>query len=327
MITKFGFTLMTPTEFKTWIKQQNIARTVLFVQQHHTFLPSYQQFRGNNHFSMQSGMKNHHVHNNGWSDIGQHFSVFPDGMIATGRSLERSPACIRGNNANSICIENIGDFDLGKDQMNPAQRDSILTVTAALCQRFAIPVDSNRIVYHHWFDLITGNRTNGSGTTKTCPGTNFFGGNKVADCEANFLPALQAKIGQVISTANITDPMLYGYVTANALNIRKGPKSTFERIGVTTLGSILRVYLKKARWYKISKSKEEWVYGNYVKEVKRATVNANVLNVRSGPSTQFNVVSAVLENQEVFVYEEQNNWSRISLEDQWVSSRFIDLAL
>ena len=325
MITKLGFTLMTPTEFKTWIKRQNIARTVLFVQQHHTFSPSYQQFRGDNHFAMQDGMRRHHVHNNGWSDIGQHFSIFPDGKIATGRSLERSPACIRGNNANSICIENVGFFDTGKDEMTPEQRDSILTVTAALCMRFAIPVSTDRIVYHHWFDLNTTVRTNGSGSTKSCPGTNFFGGNKVADCQNNFLPAVQAKIGQAITTANFTDPMAYGYVTANALNIRKGPSSQNEKIGVTTLGSILRIYLKRGRWYKISKSKQEWVYGNFVKEVKRATVNANVLNVRSGPSTNFHVVSAVLENQEVFVYEQSGNWSKISLEDQWVSTRFLNM--
>jgi len=324
MTTKFGFTLMTPAEFKNWIQQQNIARTVLFIQQHHTFLPSYEQFRGDNHFSIQSGMKNFHVHNNGWSDIGQHFSIFPDGKIATGRSLESSPACIRANNANSVCIENVGDFDIGKDQMTAEQRDSILTVTAALCKRFSVPVNTDRIVYHHWFDLGTGNRTNGTGSTKSCPGTNFFGGNTVADCNTNFIPEVQAKIGQAISTVNITDPILYGYVTANALNIRKGPSSSFERLGTTTLGSIMRVYLKKGRWYKISQNKDEWVYGNFVKEVKRATVNADVLNVRSGPSTRFRVVSAVLENQEVFVYEEANNWSRISLDQQWVSSRFID---
>jgi len=324
MTTKFGFTLMTPTEFKIWIKQQNIARTVLFIQQHHTFLPSYEQFRGDNHFSIQRGMKNFHVHNNGWSDIGQQFSIFPDGKIATGRSLESSPACIRGNNANSICIENVGDFDTGKDQMTAEQRDSILTVTAALCDRFSVPVDTDHIVYHHWFDLSTGDRTNGSGSTKSCPGTNFFGGNTVANCNINFIPEVQSKIGEATLTANITNPMLYGYVTADALNIRKGPSSSFGRLGTTTLGSILRVYLKKGNWYKISKSKDEWVYGNYVKEVKRATVNADVLNVRSGPSTSFRIVSTVLENKEVFVYEEDDNWSRIGLDQQWVSSRFIN---
>lgn len=316
---------MTPAEFKNWIKQQNVARTVLFVQQHHTFLPSYQQFRGDNHFSMQSGMKTFHMQN-GWNDIAQHFSIYPDGKVVTGRSLEAAAACIKGNNANAICIENIGDFDTGKDQMNNQQRESILTVTAALCERFGIPVNTDRIVYHHWFDLNTMARTNGSGNTKSCPGTNFFGGNKVSDCENNFLPGVRAKMGQTpTDTPNITDPMSYGYVTANALNIRKGPGSSNERLGVTTLGSILRIYLKQGRWYKISKSKQEWVYGNYVKEVQRATVNANVLNVRSGPSTNFNPVGTVMKNQEVFVYEQQGNWSRISLEDRWVSTRFLDL--
>ena len=72
--------------------------------------------------------------------------------------------------------------------------------------------------------------------------------------EHNFLPAVQAKIGQAITTANFTDPMAYGYVTANALNIRKGPSSSHTKLGVTTLGSIMRIYLKKGRWYKISKS-------------------------------------------------------------------------
>ena len=66
------------------------------------------------------------------------------------------------------------------------------------------------------------------------------------------------------------------------------------------------------------------MYGNFVKQVKRATVNADVLNVRSGPSTSFHIVSAVLENQEVFIYQERDNWSRISLEQNWVSSRFLN---
>jgi hypothetical protein len=67
-------------------------------------------------------MKNHHVNNNGWADIGQHFSIFPDGKICTGRNLESTPACIYGRNANAICIENVGYFDTGKDTMTTAQK-------------------------------------------------------------------------------------------------------------------------------------------------------------------------------------------------------------
>ena len=32
-------------------------------------------------------MKNLHFNQNGWQEIGQHFTIFPDGMIVTGRSL------------------------------------------------------------------------------------------------------------------------------------------------------------------------------------------------------------------------------------------------
>lgn len=324
METKFGFTLMTVPEFKTWISQQNVARTVLFVQEHHTFSPNYQHFRGDNHFSLQKGMKNHHVNNNGWSDIGQHFTIFPDGKIATGRSLERSPACIFGNNNHSVCIENVGFFDTGEDTMTATQRDSIVQVTAALCQRFNVPVSSNKIVYHHWFDLSSGARTNGSGITKSCPGTNFFGGNTVADCEQHFLPLVQQALSGAGTPAQPSSPLKYGYVTANVLNIRKGPRSTFSRVGQTTLGSVLRIYKETNNWYKISDSKEEWVYANYVQTVKRATVNADVLNVRSGPGTSFNIVGSTLKHQEVFVYDEAQNWSKINLDERWVSSHFLN---
>ena len=32
METKFGFTSLTISEFENWIKQQNVARTVLYIQ-------------------------------------------------------------------------------------------------------------------------------------------------------------------------------------------------------------------------------------------------------------------------------------------------------
>ena len=209
--------------------------------------------------------------------------------------------------------------------MTVAQRDSIIRVTAALCKRFNIPVSTDRIVYHHWFDLSTGARTNGTGTTKSCPGTNFFGGNTLADCEQNFLPLVANSIGGE-TTTGVLSPSIkgYGYVTADVLNIRKGARSSFDRIGETTLGSIVRIYEEKNNWYRISEDNQEWVYSNYVKDVKRATVNANVLNVRSGPSTRFHVVGSVVKNQEVFAYEENGSWSQISIDEQWVSSRFLN---
>jgi len=41
MQSKFGFLKMNLEEFKEWLAKQHVARTILKIQQHHTFLPSY----------------------------------------------------------------------------------------------------------------------------------------------------------------------------------------------------------------------------------------------------------------------------------------------
>lgn len=186
-----GFTIMTPDEFRFWLGEQEVWRTVHRLLIHHTWSPNYSNFNGSNHAALQKGMQRFHTVDRGWDDIGQHFSIFPDGLIVTGRSLEKDPACTRGANAGAICFENVGNFDLGGDEMTPAQARAILECSAWVCERFSIPVDSDHVVYHHWFDLNTGLRTDGKGTTKSCPGTNFFGGNSVEAAEAHFLPLIQ----------------------------------------------------------------------------------------------------------------------------------------
>lgn len=185
-----SFTLILPENFAAWIEKQPVRRKIQSVQHHHTWTPNYTHFNGGNHLALQKGMQQFHKNANGWSDIGQHFTIFPDGVILTGRSLESSPACIYGQNKNAICIENLGNFDAGGDEMTDRQRRAIIVVTAALCKHFGIPVDTEHIVYHHWYDLNTGKRTGGSGVTKTCPGTNFFGGNSVDAANKNLIPAV-----------------------------------------------------------------------------------------------------------------------------------------
>jgi len=324
MEKKNGFTLMTIDEFEQWILKQQVARTVLTLQQHHTFAPSYSNFKGKNHFNMLVGMKNYHVNHNGWADIGQHFTTFPDGKIATGRSLETSPACIKGRNENAICIENVGNFDPRGDVLNAVHRETIVRSAAAIARRFGIPVNSDKIVYHHWFDLNTGARTNGlSGVVKTCPGATFFGGNKVPDAQQNFLPLVREAMGGNFGQ-QLAGMLKFGYVTTAVLNIRTGPATSFKQINTTTLGAILRIYKEQSGWYKISKSKDEWVSGKLVTDVVRAiVVDTDDLNVRSGPGTTFSVVGAYQRGEEMFIFKEFGSWVSIGLDERWVSKRFL----
>ncbi len=317
---------MSVAEFEQWIKNIKVARTILRIQQHHTFVPSYALFTGSNHFERQQAMKRHHVTHNGWADIGQHFTIFPDGSILTGRSMENSPACITGQNANCICIENLGDFDLGKDQMTSQQSDAIVAVTAALCSRFNIGVNSNSIVYHHWFDLNSGARNNGTKNNKSCPGTNFFGGNKVADCEANFLPLVRAKLPQNSIKTDVSAVLKYVCVKSATLNVRSKSDVTSAIVKdrkPATLGAVLRVYKSENGWSKISNSMEHWVNEKFVVDVKRAVVNADTLNVRSGPGTNFPKIGSFLKEEELFIIEENKEWCKISMEEKWVNKSFL----
>ncbi len=327
MTTKFGFTKLSIDEFEKWLDNLRVARTILTVQEHHTFSPSYALFNGSNHFELQKGMRDYHVNHNGWSDIGQHFTSFPDGSIVTGRSMEQSPACILGQNANAICIENLGDFDKGKDAMAVAHKQTIVRMTAKLCSKYNLAINANSIVYHHWFDLVTGQRNNGTKNNKSCPGTNFFGGNTVADCIANFLPLVKGQLGGAVITADATDILKYVCVTAAILNIRSKPDGASTKAGdreAAVLGAILRVYKEKDGWYKISGSKQHWVNSKFTIDVTRAKVNADTLNVRNGPDKNFAKVGAYTKGQELFIVQEKNGWCKVSMDEKWVSKDFLD---
>jgi uncharacterized protein YraI len=247
--------------------------------------------------------------------------------------MESSPACIYGNNANSICFEHVGNFDLNKDEMTDAQRKSIITVTAMVCKRFNIPINTVGIVYHHWFILSSGVRNDGRGGNKSCPGTGFFGGNKVPDCEQGFLPLVKAafkKLEKADPTDKTTGTSLLKYVcvVADTLNVRQGPgksKALVTDRAPATVGSILRVYEEKSGWLRISESQQHWVAADFTQEVRRAIVNATTLNVRSGPASSFPKVGGYTAGQEVFIVSEDGSWSKVSMEDKWVKTDFLKM--
>lgn len=186
------FILLEAAEFEQWLTDQKITRKIKWVQQHHTYIPGYKHFKGDNHFALCQSMEAAHKER-GFDEIAQNLTIFPDGKIMVCRNLDKVPAGIKGANTYGICIENIGNFDKGKDVMIMQQRDSIVLVTKALLKKFALAPSDQTVLYHHWFDLNTGKRTlkEGAGATKTCPGTAFFGGNTVEAFKAGMLPLLK----------------------------------------------------------------------------------------------------------------------------------------
>lgn len=192
MKTGYGFTeFENIKEFENWLNKQKPNRSIYRLQVHHMYAPSYANWKTDNALRRQKNTKDYHVNTNKWGDIAQHFSIFPDGHIVTGRSLNKTPIGIKGWNTGSICIEIYGNFD--KDVMYQAQKDAIIACYALLADKFDVSINSSGIRPHCWF---TAGGTylgdyNSSKSAKTCPGKKFFGGNTKSSFDKNFYPLIK----------------------------------------------------------------------------------------------------------------------------------------
>ncbi|KHF38983.1 hypothetical protein LQ50_18280 [Halalkalibacter okhensis] len=197
--------LMTKEDFKDWLSNNQFNRDIRIIQQHHTWLPSYRQFKGANHFQMLQSMESFHKKEMGWNNIAQNITTFPDGKVAVSRPFNLAPEGSIGPKANSVglTIENIGNFDLGHDVMTKEQQDTIVYITALLCIKFGLTPSIDSITYHHWWNLQTKERVLDNGpdyNVKTCPGSNFFGGNSTNDAIKHFYPLVSQKINEILAT-------------------------------------------------------------------------------------------------------------------------------
>jgi len=173
-----AYKLMNVSEFKAYLDRLRIKRKITLIQLHHTYSPAYAQFTGNNHLALYNSMRDYHVKTRNFNDIAQTFTIFPDGKICTGRDINSAPAGIYGANSTGICIECIGNFDKGGDVMTDAQKNAIIGAVKTLLDKFGLNAKTG-VTYHAWWTsggTSLGTYVKGK-SAKTCPGTNFFGGN------------------------------------------------------------------------------------------------------------------------------------------------------
>jgi hypothetical protein len=133
-------------------------RRIESVHMHHTWRPNHSQYKG---LTTIVSMWEFHTQTKGWSDIAQHISIAPDGTIWTGRSWNQAPASATGFNGNSsagpFMFETIGDFDLGKDLLEGAQKTTVLGVIAHVQEHFGLQPETLR--FHNMM------------SEKSCPGS------------------------------------------------------------------------------------------------------------------------------------------------------------
>ena len=203
MKSAYGFIRFdTIDEFKNWLNNKSISRTVNKLQIHHTGSPSYSNFykSGGGHedeLVRQNNMKSFHVNSRGMSDIAQQLTIFPNGKIVTGRSFNSNPAGISGWNSGAVCIEIYGNFDKGQDSMTEEQKRAVIGVYGELCKKFKLTPSTTTIRPHAWF-TSSGTYLGDyypSKSRKSCPGTAFMGfGNSKVAITNNFIPLVKAYI-------------------------------------------------------------------------------------------------------------------------------------
>lgn len=132
---------------------------------------------------------------------------------------------------------------------------------------------------------------------------------------------------------------IYNYVvtTPTGLNIRSGPGTGYKKVGKLSGGSVINVYNSQNGWLQIGANK--WVSRDYCKKCESfinfsfeirhgviVTTNGSRLNLRSGPSESFRIVSKIPNGTYLSPdIKCDNGWVRVYYKgvSGWVSKRYL----
>jgi N-acetyl-anhydromuramyl-L-alanine amidase AmpD len=94
----------------------------------------------------------------GWSGIGYHYVIYPDGSVNKGRHINKTGAHCRGHNTGSIGICVAGNFEI--EPVTDTQKAGLFDLIEELLEKYELS----------WFDVY-GHRELGN---SLCPGEALF---------------------------------------------------------------------------------------------------------------------------------------------------------
>ena len=241
-------------EFENWLNKEIVTRKISRLQVHHMSLPNYTTwnntdkriYKDNRELGRTKVLDDYgkckwHYKDSDNHYIAQHFNIFPNGKITTGRSLNSKPIGITGWNENAICVEIYGDFDKNKDIMTTAQRQSVIALYALLCKKFNIKPSTDTIRAHCWFTsggVYLGDYY-ASKSAKSCPGTNFMNfGNSRSAFVNNFYPLIEDYLSNNSKDSAKVVKMVKN-ISSEKLNIRSSPNWKGDIIATLNPGDSL----------------------------------------------------------------------------------------
>lgn len=147
-----GIVQMKITSAEAAIAAEPPSRRIDEVVVHHTWSPTSAQYKG---LATVEGIRAYHMGTRGWSDIGYHWLIAPDGTCYSGRPMSRSGAHTLGRNEHTAGVAAIANFD-NEDPWAWGGMDELLRVVRALLTRYKLTAANVR--FHREF------------ADKSCPG-------------------------------------------------------------------------------------------------------------------------------------------------------------
>lgn len=134
----------------------------------------------------------------------------------------------------------------------------------------------------------------------------------------------------LIGTVNAES--LEGVVTSYGLNVRSGPDKSYSVKFQLSKGDKVTIENSSNGWYKITASngKKGWVSSKYIDVIEKETttikqVSVSSLNMRTGPSTSYKIITVLNKGDEVEVISIENGWAKIKYNSKtgYVSNSYL----
>lgn len=122
-----------------------------------------------------------------------------------------------------------------------------------------------------------------------------------------------------------------GTITGEVVNFRKEPDLSAKILLQLTKGTEVSVTDNEGDWYKAEYNDTTgWIHADYIevkdKSIGTGVVTGSVVNVRSEPSTESEVLAKFEKGVKLEIYERSGKWYRIKLEDGsygWMHSDYL----
>jgi len=147
--------------------------------------------------------------------------------------------------------------------------------------------------------------------------------------KAKMLTKLKEMSGPTRKPVEEKPVLMKGKVNANVLNIRSQPSTDSDVVGKLGKDDIVEIIGIETDWYEIHyNNASAYVFAKFIEEMlKSGVINANLLNIRSLPNKDSEVIGRLTKDNKVIIVDEIDGWYKIKYESAfgYVFGQFVDL--